>query len=167
MIVLIVQAFAGGGLFPRIPDIQAGLGLSAGDLGWTLLGQPIGALTSYVIASFLIERVGTKRLLSICIPLISVMTLLIALASRPAIAFVAMFAYGLSFALANVAMNVEADRVEASCGERVMVRCHGMWGSGFLAASIVGAAARGAALVPAMHLGLVLPLVLAVAVLLI
>ncbi|MEZ5665849.1 MAG: MFS transporter [Alphaproteobacteria bacterium] len=163
MVVFFVQAFAGGGLFPRIPDIQVALDLTEGELGLVMMGQPIGALTSFVFASFIIERIGPKPLLAACIPLIAVATVLLALSDSGAVAFVVMLGYGLSFALANVAMNVEADRVEAATGRRVMSRCHGMWSLGFLAASLLGAAARGIPAPPLLHFALVAPAVLAIA----
>ena len=111
MIAFFIQAFAGGALYPRIPDIQQGLGLSEAELGLTLMGQPIGGLTSIVFASWFIERFGPKAILSVSVPAIVLGTMLIALAPGMPVAFLAMYAYGLSFSMANVAMNVEADRV--------------------------------------------------------
>lgn len=159
MIVFFIQAFAGGGLFPRIPDIQANLGLSAGQLGLTLMGQPAGALTSAIFASWVLERVGPKAILSLAIPVIGLATLIISMAPNAPAAFGAMFLYGTSFAFANVSMNVEADRVEAATGTRVMNRCHGIWSLGFLVASSLGAGARGIPLTPLTHFILVLPVV--------
>lgn len=160
MVVFFMQAFAGGGLFPRIPDIQENLGLSEGQLGLTLMGQPIGAMTSILFASWLIERVGPKAILSIAIPVIGLATLLIAVMPSAPMAFAGMFVYGTSFALANMSMNVEADRVEAATGTRVMNRCHGMWSLGFLVASSLGAGARGVPLTPLMHFILISPIVM-------
>ena len=48
-------------------------------------------------------------------------------------------------------MNVEADRVEAATGKRLINRCHGTWGVGFLFASLVGTVAVAAGIPPTMH----------------
>lgn len=159
MAVFFIQAFAGGCIFPRIPDIQTGLGLSEGALGLVLMGQPIGAFSTILVSSFLIERFGPQPILRLAIPMIGVATLLIALAPTAPYLFGAMLVYGVSFAVANMAMNVEADRVEAATGDRVMNRCHGMWSLGFLATTTLGAFARGAPLTPLVHFGIILPVV--------
>jgi MFS family permease len=163
MAAFFMQAFAGGGLYPRIPDIQTGLGIGEGGLGLVLMGQPAGAFSAIVLSSFMIERIGPKTILSVSIPMIALTALLIALAPDPATLFLAMLVFGIAFSAANMAMNVEADRVEAATGTRVMNRCHGMWSLGFLAASTLGAAARGVPLSVLAHFAIVLPLVLAAA----
>lgn len=163
MTVFFLQAFAGGGLFPRIPDIQTGLGLGEGTLGLVLMGQPVGAFSAIALSSFMIERIGPQPILSLTIPMIAVATVLVALAPGAPLLFLAMLVYGTSFAAANMAMNVEADRVEAATGERVMNRCHGMWSLGFLAAATLGAFARGVPLSSLWHFVLILPAVFVVA----
>ena len=60
-----------------------------------------------------------------------------------------------------MAMNIEADRVEASATQRVMNSCHGVWSVGYLLATLLGTLAEGA---PSdrrsLHLGLLaIPLV--------
>lgn len=162
MTIFFTQAFAGGGLFPRIPDIQVDLSLSEGVLGLTLMGQPVGAFVSIVFSSWLIEHLGPKRILLIAVPMIAVATVLIALMPDALSTFGAMMLYGMAFAFANMAMNVEADRVEAATGELVMNRCHGMWSLGFLISSALGAFARGVPLSPFVHFALALPPVFAV-----
>lgn len=69
--VFFLHAFAGGGLFPRTPDIQAELGLDKATLGLALMGQPVGTLLSILTASYLIERRGTKPLLAAGLPAIA------------------------------------------------------------------------------------------------
>lgn len=167
MAMFFVQAFAGATVFPRIPDIQLGLGLSEGTLGLILMGIAVGGLTSIVFASWIIERIGTRAILAVAIPAIAVATVLMALAPGAGAAFAAMVLFGLSFSLSDVTMNVEADRVEAATGRRVMNRCHGMWSLGSLVASVLGAGARGVPLTPLVHFALVLAVVVAAAALLV
>jgi predicted MFS family arabinose efflux permease len=66
----------------------------------------------------------------------------------------------MSFSVVNVAMNVEADRIEAALGRRIMSRCHGYWSLGFLATALVGVAATWTGMSAQAHLGLIVPIVI-------
>lgn len=160
--VFFLHSFGGGGIFTRIPDIQQSLGLNKADLGLILMGQPIGALTIIFFSSLLIHKFGTTRAIGTALPMIALSPLMFSLAPNPALAFVSHFLYGASFALCNVSMNVEADRIEAASGARIMNRCHGLWSFGFLCSSLIGVGARGISIPPALHLGLVVPVILAI-----
>lgn len=141
--IFFLQALASGGVFPRIPDIQEGLGLSETSLGLMLMAPALGGLVSILIASRLLERFGTKALLMVAIPGTALATTILAATGLQLVGYVALFFFGVSFSFSNVAMNVEADRVEAATGTRIMNRCHGLWGIGMLVAALIGAGARG------------------------
>lgn len=162
MAVFFSHALAGGAIFPRIPDIQTGLGLTEGQLGLMLMGQPVGGLIAIAFSSFMIERIGPKRILSLAIPSVAFATFAVALAPTPIFGFLAMLCLGLSFSAGNTSMNVEADRLEAAIGKRIMNRCHGIWSLGFLTTTTLGGLARGLPLSPALHLGLMVPIVFAI-----
>lgn len=154
-----LQALASGGLVTRIPDLQLSLGLDAQVLGLSLMGQPVGAMAFFLFASPLVERFGTRLILGLGIPILVIGTVLIALAPNAVWLTMGFIAYGATFALTNVAMNVEADRVEALTGDRIMNRCHGLWSFGFVLASLGGALARGLPVTPFVHFAVVLPLI--------
>ena len=154
------QALATGSMFTRIPDFQAGLGINEGVLGLCLLGQPVGAILTFLVASRLVEAVGTRTVLLWGIPLAALFVALMPLAPTPLLLFVVFALYGVLFALTNVAMNVEADRVEAATGKRLMNSCHGIWSIGQLATVSVGALLRGLGVPAAVHLGLIVPVIL-------
>ena len=163
-LVFLLQALASGSFFTRIPDLQAGLGIDAATLGLAMIGMPVGAIATFLVASRIVERVGTRALLVAAIPLMALAVWSMALVPVwPALA-VAVAAYTAMFALTNVAMNVEADRIEAATGRRLMNTCHGVWSVGQLVAFLAGAWARGADVPVAVHFGVVLPIVLAGAV---
>lgn len=164
-LVFLVHALATGSMFTRIPDIQLGLGLDEGTLGAVMIGQPIGAILMFLVASRIVERVGTRWLLVAGLPLLAVGVLSMALAPSPAALFAAFFGFSALFAITNVAMNVEADRVEAATDKRLMNTCHGLWSIGQLAAVSIGAVARGLDVPPAIHFGLFVPLTLLAALL--
>lgn len=160
VIVFFLHALSQGGLFSRIPDLQQALGLDAATLGLTLLGQPLGGITMFVFASTVVEKVGTRRVLLLTIPALSLAVALMGVAPNAVLLFVVFAAYGAMFGASNISMNVEADRVEAMTGERVMNTCHGVWSIGLLTATLIGTAARGAGVSPALHFLAIVPLVL-------
>lgn len=155
-----LHAVAGGAIYARIPDIQTALGLSPSQLGLALMGQPVGALAMFLFSASIIERFDPRRIALVTLPLLIISLGLAASEPHPWVLFAAMALYGATFSLTNVAMNVEADRVEAATDRRVMNRCHGIWSLGFLGASLLGTLARGLAIPPAIHLWGLVPLIL-------
>lgn len=155
-----VHAIALGAVHTRIPDLQLALGLSEGQLGLVLMGQPIGGLTSFLFSSLVIERFGPRKLILVLMPIGSVGAAVFTIAPNAGLMFALMALNGIGFSLTNVAINVEADRVEAATGSRVMNTCHGAWSVGFLLTSLLGAAMRGFAVSPAIHLWTLAPLVI-------
>lgn len=164
VLVFLLHALSQGGVFARIPDLQSGLGLTEAELGLALLGQPVGAILCFLIASQLIERVGTRLVTLLSIPAMSLLLVLMSLAPNLFLLWLGFAVFGGVFALSNIAVNVEADRIEAALGRRIMNTCHGVWSLGLLGASLLATAMRGAGLSPTLHFALVLvPVAVAVA----
>jgi MFS family permease len=159
-LIFLFQALATGSMFARIPDIQAGLGIDEGVLGLSLIGQPVGAILTFLVSSRIIERFGPRAVLLLGIPLAALTIFLMAVAPNPPLLFLVFAFFGVLFALTNVAMNVEADRVEAATGQRLMNSCHGVWSIGQLATVTIGAIVRGLDIPPALHFGIIVPLIL-------
>src|SRR5690606_4231180 len=118
-----------------------------------LLGQPVGAILTFLVSSRLVEAAGTRTVLLWGIPLAALLIGLMPLAPTPLLLFLVLAVFGVAFALTNVAMNVEADRVEAATGKRLMNSCHGIWSIGQLVTVSVGALVRGLGVPAAIHLG--------------
>jgi MFS family permease len=161
MAVFFMQALAGAGSFSRLAEIQAGMGASSAALGIALLGFDIGGFASFPFAGRIIERIGTRTTLLFGIPLFAFAAALPSLAPNPMVFFFLAPFTAAAFTFTNIAMNVEADRVEYATGRRIMNRCHGMWSLGFLAASAIGTLASAAHISPAAHLLGVVPAALA------
>lgn len=160
--IFFLHALAQGGLFSRIPDLQQALGLDASTLGLTLLGQPLGGITMFLFASVIVERVGTRRVLVVAIPALALCVFLMAVVPSAVLLFIVFAVYGALFGASNISMNVEADRVEAATGQRVMNTCHGVWSLGMLVATLLGTVARGGGVAPALHfVGILLPIAIA------
>lgn len=156
VIVFFLHALAQGGMFSRIPDMQLALGLNEAELGIALLGQPAGAIVTFLFASLVVEKLGTRAVILTTIPLLALVLVGIALAPNLLLMWLGFVVFGAVFALSNISINVEADRVEAATGRRLMNTCHGIWSVGLLTASLIGTAMRGANVSPALHFAIVL-----------
>ena len=132
-----------GGWFPRIPQIQQALGLSAGALGVALLGTAIGALVAQPMTGWLIGRWGSRRVtatagLALCaaLPLPTV-------APTLPILVLALVALGAANGVLDVAMNVQAVAVERCYERPIMTTFHGLFSAGgLIGAGIAGLAAH-------------------------
>ena len=155
-----LHALTIGAIHTRIPDIQLQLGLSEAQLGLVLMGQPLGALSMFLFSSRIIERFGPRKIILVLLPLVTVSAALITVLLNPIAMFILLACNGVGFSITNIAINVEADRIEAASGARVMNTCHGAWSIGFLVTSLVGAALRGFDIAPSLHLWLLSPVVI-------
>ena len=154
------HALAAGAIHTRIPDLQVAMGLSEGQLGLVLMGQPLGALSMFLFSSAIIERFGPRRTILAVLPIVIITAALATVLLHPAALFILLAFNGIGFSLSNIAMNVEADRVEAATGARVMNTCHGVWSVGFLLTSLLGATLRGFHVDPAIHLWALAPVLI-------
>jgi MFS family permease len=157
-----VHALTVGAIHTRIPDVQLQIGLSEAQLGLVLMGQPLGALSMFLFSSRIIERFGPRLVILILLPLAAISAALVTIMLNPMAMFALMALNGVCFSLTNIAINVEADRIEAASGARIMNTCHGAWSVGFLLTSLLGAALRGLDVAPALHLGLLSPVVIGI-----
>ena len=134
-----LYSFAFGALFPRIGDLQLQLGISQTMLGLSIIGISLGVQISLLIAGRIVDSIGFRRTMMWGVPLISFTEMLAAGASSPFQLFTALFFTGLWIGLIEVAVNLEADRVEHHLGRRIMNRSHAFWSFGFFLAGLGGA----------------------------
>lgn len=152
-----VHALTVGAIHTRIPDIQLMIGLSEAQLGLVLIGQPLGGLGMFLFSSRIIERFGPRKVILVMLPFSAISAALITVLLNPFAMFALLAVNGLGFSLTNIAINVEADRVEAASGQRIMNTCHGAWSVGFLVTSLLGAVLRGLDISPALHMWALVP----------
>lgn len=155
-----IHALAIGALHTRIPDIQLQIGLSESQLGLVLMGQPLGALSMFLFSSRIIERFGPRKIILVLLPVVTISAALVTVWLNPIAMFALLAVNGVGFSITNIAINVEADRIEAASDSRIMNTCHGVWSIGFLMTSLLGAALRGFDVAPALHMWLLSPLVI-------
>lgn len=152
MTVFFLQAAGLSNWFPRIAAVQAKLGLDTGELGLIQLGMPIATVISAVGAGSLVSRFGARPILMLTLPLVSLSIMLPGWAFSGPSLFVALFLVGLSYPVVDIAMNVEANRIERVGGQRIMSTCHGCWSIGSVAGGLSAAAFAGAGIDPGWHL---------------
>ena len=157
--IFFLQALAGGNVFARIPDIQSGLGMSDSTLGFALVAGAVAGLAANLIAGRLVLRLGTRPLILYGIPALALVNTCLALAPNVQWLFLILLVAGASFSLTNVAINVEADRIELSSGRRVMNSSHGYRSVGMLCAAGVGVVARSEQISVVTHLSIMAALV--------
>lgn len=141
MTVFFVQALAFGAWLPRIPDIQARLGLSAAELGYALLGLPVGLLIALPFVSIFVGRTGGRSAVLWSLPAFIVAICLPAFAVNGILLFLALASAGLAMSTIELGMNIVADEIEKRDGVVIMSRCHGFWSLGMMVGSLAGAAA--------------------------
>lgn len=158
--VFFLHAIGSGGLYSRVAEIQQALHVDAATLGIVFLGFPIGSMVVFLFGSRVLEAAGTKAILTLCLPGLPIATALLAVMPNAAALFGFFVIYALFYSLPNMAMNIEADRIEAASPKRVMNSCHGTWSVGYLLATLIGTLAEGLHLSPLLHMGLLaVPLV--------
>ena len=134
-----IYAFSLGAMFPRLDDIQTSLAIDKAELGLLLLCIPLGLQVTLVFADRLVRTISLKNIICIGIPSICLMQF--AAVAINQISFFAFFLIvcGSFVAVVEVAINLEADRVEHALGSRIMNRSHAFWSIGFFSAAVVGA----------------------------
>lgn len=155
-----LYAFALGGLYPRIGEIQQAMGVGEGALGMALIGTAAGTLVSLTWGPSVLERWGYRGALLCLVPTVALGYALASWASAPWMLFVLLFPAGVAVGAVEVMVNVEADRVEHRIGRRIMNRAHAFWSLGFFGAGLLGAGAAQLGISPQTQLAGVLALVL-------
>ena len=154
-----LYAFCMGGFFPRLAEIQRGMGVGEGALGLALIGVAAGTLVSLTFGARFIERLGHRRTLIGLLPVLPVFYALAALATTPLVMFACLFPAGILVGAIEVVVNLEADRAEHQSGRRLMNRSHAFWSIGFFTAAAIGALMAYLGISPQWHLAGVVLLV--------
>ena len=129
----------------HIPHVMRHLGLTDGTLGFALLGAPVGSVAAMMLASYLIPRLGSRRVVQFALVGYCATGPLVGLTGSLAALFGALFIWGAFQGTLDVAMNTQAIAVER--GRRpLMSGLHGSWSIGSFAGAGIGALAVGAGL---------------------
>jgi len=151
-----IYAVGLGTLFPRIADLQSQMEIDKATLGLALVGLPAGVQVTLLFADRLVRRIPFKVLLGFGVPIIGISQCLAAFSGGPLGFFFSLAFGGAAVALIEVAVNLEADRVEAKIEQRIMNRSHAFWSFGFFGASIFGAGVAQLGMTPLIHFTIIM-----------
>ena len=151
-----IYAVGLGTLFPRIADLQSQMEIDKATLGLALVGLPAGVQVTLLFADRLVRRIPFKILLGLGLPVIGISQCLAAFSGGPLGFFFSLALGGAAVALIEVAVNLEADRVEAKIEQRIMNRSHAFWSFGFFGASIFGAGVAQLGMSPLIHFTIIM-----------
>lgn len=150
----------------RIPDAKAALGLSAGELGATLLFMSVGSLIGLPASGWISGRIGaagTVRIgLGSMIVGLTVVGLGVDVSQSRVVLGLGLFALGLGVGVWDVGMNLEGASVERLLGRTIMPRFHAAFSGGTVASALLGAAMSALDVPLTLHLVVVGVLVVAV-----
>jgi MFS family permease len=127
----------------RIADSKAALGLTAGELGLTLLAASAGSLTALPSAGRVADRIGAVRTIQLGMALsfagLVVVAAAVDLAQSRLLMAVGLFFVGMGVGIWDVAMNLEGAAVERLLGRTVMPHFHAAFSGGTVLAALIGA----------------------------
>ena len=136
--VFAVHGAVTGSFATRVPWIQDHASVSTGQLGFALAFVAFGASCSMPLAGRISHRFGTRTALRGLTALWTLALTLPSLAPNLYTLCLAMFTYGASAGMADVAMNAVGVEIERLLGKSIMSGLHGMWSAGALVGSAAG-----------------------------
>ncbi|MFF1837465.1 MFS transporter [Streptomyces sp. NPDC058231] len=136
--VFTVHGAVTGSFATRMPWIQDHAGASAGQLGIALAFPAIGASLAMPLAGAISHRFGARTALRGLLALWTLALVLPSLAPNLPTLCAALFVYGASAGMSDVAMNALGVEVENRLDKSIMSGLHGMWSVGALIGSAAG-----------------------------
>jgi MFS family permease len=135
----------------RIPQVQADLELSEGQLGIVLLGLAAGVLTALSLAGGLVNRHGSRRVTFTASVFLCALLPFLGLMPNAIMLWVNLFLFGMSISLMDIAMNAQAVEVEQLAGQPLMSAFHGSYSIGGFIGAAIGAAMASLDFTPFAH----------------
>ncbi|WP_017242200.1 MFS transporter [Streptomyces sp. SS] len=139
--VFCVHGSVTGSFATRIPWIQEHAGVSAGQLGLALAFPALGASLAMPLAGAVSHRFGARTALRGLLTLWTLALILPSLAPNVWGLCGALFVYGATAGMSDVAMNALGVETETRLGKSIMSSLHGMWSVGALLGSAAGTVA--------------------------
>ena len=134
-----IYSFCLGVFFPRIGDLQNQMGIGETTLGLTLLGPPIGVQISLLFADKIFSLLGFRLVMCLGVPILGLALVCSSLTYNPFIFSLSLMLGGFAIGILEVAVNLEADRIEYKISKKIMNRSHSFWSLGFFCSGLTGA----------------------------
>lgn len=136
--VFAVHGAVTGSFATRVPWVADHASLSAGQLGFALAFTAFGASCAMPLAGRISHRLGSRTALRALLALWTLSLVPPGLAPNLPTLCAAMFVYGATAGMADVAMNALGVETERLLGRSIMSGLHGMWSAGALAGAAAG-----------------------------
>ncbi|MEU3187364.1 MFS transporter [Streptomyces sp. NPDC006923] len=136
--VFCVHGAVTGSFATRIPWIQDHAGVSAGQLGLALAFPALGASLAMPLAGTVTHRFGARNALRGLLVLWTLALILPSFSPNVFALCAALFVFGASAGMSDVAMNALGVEVENRLDKSIMSGLHGMWSIGALLGSAGG-----------------------------
>ncbi|WP_055535566.1 MFS transporter [Streptomyces graminilatus] len=136
--VFAVHGAVTGSFATRVPWIQDHASVTAGQLGLALVFPALGASLAMPLAGRVGHRFGARTALRGLIALWTLTLALPSLAPNLPTLCLALFVFGATAGMADVAMNALGVEVENRLGRSIMSGLHGMWSAGALTGAAGG-----------------------------
>ncbi|MGW7467444.1 MFS transporter [Streptomyces xantholiticus] len=136
--VFCVHGAVTGSFATRIPWIQDHAGVSAGQLGLALAFPALGASVAMPLAGAVSHRFGARTALRGLLALWTLSLVLPAFAPNLLALCAALFVFGATAGMSDVAMNALGVEIENRLDRSIMSGLHGMWSAGALIGSAGG-----------------------------
>ena len=134
----ITNGFTVGALISRLPDFKIRFELSTGEVGRLLFCSAFGVLLTLAVIGKIIAKQGSRPI-AIFGSLLSALALIpIALANSVPVFAIALFFWGISITVQDVAMNSHAATLEHETGRKLMSGFHAIFSCGALLGGFVG-----------------------------
>lgn len=111
----------------RIADIRTALNLSEAQLGTILFALPLGQLLTMPLSGYLVARFSSKKCILTASMIYPLCLLLIDASSSITELFLALFCFGITANINNIAFNTQAVSVEKLSPRSIMGTMHGTW----------------------------------------
>ncbi|GAB6387480.1 MFS transporter [Stutzerimonas marianensis] len=134
---------------PLVPFVRARIEMSDALFGILLLCVGIGSLTWMPLSGMLVARQGIRPVILGSVALLALALAAMALTHSIAILAVALFCFGGSLGVIDVAFNIQGVMVERDTGKRYMSNFHGMFSLGSICGALSLTSALTLGLAPA------------------
>ncbi len=146
-----LYSFTFGMIFPRIGDLQIQMEIGESYLGLALSGLPIGVQIALLFADKILSLFNFRIAVSMSITILGFFLFLASFSNEPWSFFIFLLFAGFAVGIVEVAVNIEADRVEYKIKKKIMNRSHSFWSLGFFSAGLIGAFFSQLKISPSLH----------------
>lgn len=125
----------------RIPAIKSALELNDAQLGTSLFALPLGQLSTMFFSGMMVSKFGSKFCTAIGSFMYPTVLILISYADSQLTLIGALFLFGVSANINNIAINTQAVSLEHLYGRSIMGSLHGVWSLAGFFGGLIGTAA--------------------------